>query len=194
MNKLKIFKDKYLMLKLKKSQLLVVNSFVMKFVLGFILTLLTIPSIAQEIEKITFTSQQADEPPTIPSGRPKFMIEFTTQPNGELIASSFYVDEKRKKLNNKVTIGKERVDKQIAWEKDNKKIFSQSDLGLDIADVKTKADHYELNFGVPADLTVSVDSFQFCQTHKMTVALSSGGETLAVTLIYTGGPEARIHF
>jgi hypothetical protein len=165
----------------------------MKFQLVILLTLLTIPSFAQEIEKIIFTSQQGNERPTTP-GWPKYTIEFTSQKNGKLIASSFYVDKKRKKLNDKVAIGKERVDKLIAWEKDNKKIFSQSDLGLDITDLKTQANHYELNFEVPPDLIVCVDSFQFCQAHKMTVSLSTGGETLAVTLIYKGGQKQEFIF
>ena len=157
------------------------------------MTVLTFPSFGQDIKKIIFTSQQADEPPT-KQGRPKYTIEFTGQAGGTLITSEFYEGKRRKKLKSKVTIDKGRVEKIAEWEKLDKRTFTQSDLGLDISTIKTQTNNYKLNFDVPTDLIVSVDSFQFCQTYKMTKSISTGGETLAVTLINKAGHKQEFIF
>jgi len=155
----------------------------MKYKLLVILTVLTLPSLAQDIEKIIFTSQQTDEPPT-KQGRPKYIIEFTRQETGGLIASDIFVGMKTKKLARKVMIDMENVETVTRWIRQNRRTFTLFDLGLDIATLKTKENNYELNFMLPLDLIVNVDSFQFCQGYKMTKTISTGGETLAITLIY----------
>lgn len=143
---------------------------------------LTIPCFGQEIERILFTSQQIDEPPT-KQGRPEYTIEFIHQ-GGDFVSSGFNENKMRKKLKDRVTIERERVEKMVEWAKLNKVTFSQSDLGIDVATIKHKAKNYKLNFDVPSDLVVKVDSFEFCQTYKMTKSISTGGEMLAVTLMY----------
>ena len=153
----------------------------MKYLLLIILTILTFPSFGQEIEKIIFTSQQADEPPT-KQGRPKYRIEFNRQTSGEFTASSFSVDKKKKKLKNKVTIEKERIEKITNWRNQNKKTFSQSDLELDISDL-TRQNNYKLNFDIPFNLIVQVDSFRFCKTYDNIKTISLGGEGFTITLI-----------
>jgi hypothetical protein len=166
----------------------------MKNRLLIILTLLTIiPSVGQDIEKIVFTSQQADEPPT-KQGRSKYTIEFKRQTNGELVSSDFNKNKKRKKLKDKITIDKGQVEKVIKWRALSKKRFTQSDLGLDMGTLKTRRNDYVLNFEIPTDLTVNVDSFQFCQTYKMTKSISTGGETLTVTLINKKGLKEEFIF
>src|SRR5687767_13979545 len=133
------------------------RGFLMKHLLLIILTILTFPSVGQEIEKIIFTSQQADEPPA-KHGRPTYTIQFNRQKSGEFIASDFSVYKKKKKLKDKVTIEKERIEKITDWKNQNKKTFSQSDLGLDVSDL-TRQNNYKLNFNIPFNLIVQVDSF-----------------------------------
>lgn len=157
------------------------------------LTILSFPSIGQEIEKIIFTSQQADEPPT-KQGRPKYTIEFSRQASGEFTASAMSVDKKKRKLKDRVTIEKERIEKITDWRNLNKKTFSQSDLGLEIADLKSKTNKYKLNFDIPSDLVIKIDSFQFCQTYQMTRTISTGGEIFTMTLIEKGGQKQEIVF
>lgn len=119
----------------------------MKYLLLIILTILTFPSVGQEVEKIIFTSQQADEPPT-KQGRPKYAIEFSRQANGDFIAYDFAVDKKKKKLKDKIIIEKERIEQITSWRNLNKKTFSQSDLKLDLSDL-TRQNSYKLNFDIP---------------------------------------------
>jgi len=157
------------------------------------LTVLVIPSFGQEIEKIIFESQQAEEPP-IKQGCPKFTIEFNAKANGDFVASDFYKNKKKMKLKDKVTVEKERFEKIMEWKKLNKRTFSQSDLGLDITALKNQTNHYQLNFEIPPDLMVNVDSFQFCQTYKMTKSISTGGERLGVTLINNEGQKQEFIF
>lgn len=166
----------------------------MKYRLLIILTVLTIfPSLGQAIEKIVFTSQQADEPPT-KQGRPKYTIEFKRQTSGDLVTSDFCENEKQKKLKDKVTIDNGRIEKVSQWRTTDKKYFNQSDLEFNISTLKTGANNYKLNFKIPTDLIVSVDSFQFCQTYKMTKSISTGGEILTVTLIDGVGMKQEFIF
>ncbi len=165
----------------------------MKYILLTILTVLTFPSVGQEIDKVIFTSQQADEPPT-KQGRPKYSIEFKRLASDELSTSDFYDGKKKKRLNDKVTIDKNRTEKITEWKKQDKRTFTQSDLDLDITTLKTQTNNHKLNFDLPSDLIVSVDSFQFCQTYKMAKSISTGGETLTVTLIYKDGQKKEFVF
>jgi hypothetical protein len=153
----------------------------MKYLLLITLTILTFPSIGQEIEKIIFTSQQADEPPT-KQGRPKYAITFKRQSNGDLVAADYYEKSKKKKLKNKMTIDKNQLEKFKEWGTNDKELFTQSDLGLDIQTLRNKASNQKLNFEIPTDLTVKVDSFQFCQPYKMTWTSTTGGQTISVTI------------
>lgn len=159
-----------------------------------ILTILTTPSVGQEIQKIIFTSQQIDEPPTKLGRRTKYVIEFIGQESGDFVASDFYVDKKRNTLKEKVTISKERVERITEWKKYNKKTFTQSDLDLDLVSLKTQMTNYELNFDLPPDFTVKVDSFQFCRTYNDTKVISIGGEIFTITLIYKLGQQQEFIF
>src|SRR5690606_2054472 len=91
----------------------------MKYILLTILTVLTFPSVGQEIDKVIFTSQQADEPPT-KQGRPKYSIEFRRLAIDELSTSHFYYDKRKKRLNDKVAIDKERTEKITEWKNKTK--------------------------------------------------------------------------
>jgi hypothetical protein len=110
------------------------------------------------------------------------------------VTSDFYENKKRKKLKNKIVIDKERVERVTQWRTTDKKSFNQSDLEFDITTLKTGTNDYKLNFGIPTDLVVSVDSFQFCQNYKMTNIISTGGETIAVTLLDNSGQKNEFIF
>lgn len=62
----------------------------MKFGLLIILTLLTIiPSVGQEINKITFSSQGSDEPPT-KQGKPLLTVEYLKDDLGNYTATHYF--------------------------------------------------------------------------------------------------------
>lgn len=166
----------------------------MIFRLLIILTVLTNHSFGQEIQKIVFTSQQDDEPPSKQGRRPKYIIVFLGQESGDFVASDYYEDKRKKKLKNKVTIGKERIEKIIDWKYINKKTFTQSDLDLNISTLKTQTANYKLNFALPPDLTVKIDSFQFCRTYDNVKTISIGGETFTITLLSKSGQNLEFIF
>lgn len=166
----------------------------MKYKLLTILTLTTIfQSVGQDIDVIAFTTQQADEPPT-KQGRTLYTIEFKRQLNGELTASTYYENTDRQKLKETITVDKERVDKVKEWSAANKNSFTQSELELSITTLRNQASNHTLNFEIPADLLVRIDSFQFCQAYKMTKSISTGGETIVVTLLYKSGLKNEFVF
>jgi hypothetical protein len=165
----------------------------MKFRLLIIWTLLTIPSFGQGIEKIIFTSQQADEPPT-KQGRPKYKIEFKRQIGGDLVTSAFYENKKKKRLKTETVIDKERFERVIKWQTTHKKNFTPLELEFDPRTLKTGTNKNELNFDIPTDFNVNIDSFQFCQTYKLTKNISTGGETITVTWINDSGQRSEFIF
>lgn len=165
----------------------------MNFRLLIILTLLSIPSFGQDIERIIFTSQQADGPPTNP-GRPKYKIEFKRQASGSFVTSYFYENKKKKRLYTETVIGKERIETVTEWQKSGKSNFSPLELGFDPQTLKTEANEIGLNFDIPIDFNVNVDSFQFCQTYKLTKTISTGGETITVIWINDSGQRSEFIF
>ncbi|MEQ8301966.1 MAG: hypothetical protein RIB47_01150 [Cyclobacteriaceae bacterium] len=165
----------------------------MKFRLLIILTLSTIPSFGQDIEKIIFTSQQADEPPT-KQGRPKYKIEFKRQVSGDFTTSDFYEGKKKKRLTTETKIDRERTKRAIKWQTIDKRNFTALELEFDPRTLKTGTYKNELSFDIPTDFIVNVDSFQFCQTYKMTKTISTGGETITVTWISISGQRREFIF
>ena len=169
-------------------------SLLMKYGLLIILTLTTIfQSVGQDIEVIALTTQQADEPPTT-QGRTLYSIEFKKQLNGELTTSTYYENADKQKLKDAITIDKERINKVETWRATDKKTFTQLDLGLNVMTLKNRTSNYKLNFEIPDDFSVSVDSFQLCQEYKMTKSISTGGEIIVVTLIYKSGLKDEFAF
>lgn len=166
----------------------------MKYGLLIILTLSTIfQSSGQELEYIVFTTQQIDEPPT-KEGRPLYTIEYKRQVSGDFVASTYLENSRRLKLTDTITIDKEHAEKVKQWTEGNKSNFTQLDLGLNVKLLKNKTTDYKLNFEIPDDLVVRVDSFQFCQTYKMTQTISTGGEIISVTLIYKSEKKDEFAF
>lgn len=156
----------------------------MKYYLLIVLTLsIGFQSIGQEIEAITLTTQQVDEPPTI-QGRALYSITFTTGKYDGLATYSYYENTDRLDLKDSITIEKDRIKVLENWRGVNKNVFTLIDLGVDIAILKSRPSSYKLNFEIPDDFIVLVDSFQFCQQYKMTRSISTGGEIIMVTIIY----------
>lgn len=60
--------------------------------------------------------------------------------------------------------------------------------------MKNQTSNYELNFEIPTNLIVKIDSFQFCQPYKLTKTISTGGETLNVTFIFKTGAKQEFAF
>jgi hypothetical protein len=166
----------------------------MKHLQLIILTFLLItPGIGQNIEKIIFTSQRADEPPT-KQGMPKYTIEFIREVNGDLVTFYYKEDKKRKKLSDKIVIDKKRVERTTHWKAIDKKDFTPTELEIDHTSLKSGLERSQLSFGIPTDFTVSVDSFQYCQNFKMTKILATGGETITVTLVNSLGQKSNYVF
>lgn len=166
----------------------------MKYRLLIILILATIfRSAGQDIEYIVFTTQQIDEPPT-KEGRRLYSIEFKRQANGDFVTSAYLENAEKRLHNDTIVIDRGQVDKFNRWRESNKNSFSQLDLDLNIASLKNRTSNYKLNFEIPGDFVVRVDSFQFCQTYKMTRTISTGGEIISVTLIYKSEKKAEFAF
>lgn len=168
-------------------------SLLMKFRLLIILTFLSIPSLGQSVERIIFTSQQADEPPTKP-GPLKYKIEFERQVSGDLVTFAFFENKRKKELRTETVIYKEQIEKVKKWQEANKRNFSQSELDFDLMILKTETNMSNLNFDIPTDFNVKVDSFQFCQTYKMAKTISTGGEMITVTWINETGKRNEFIF
>lgn len=148
--------------------------------------------MGQGIERVLFTSQEADEPPT-KQERPKYAIEYSRLTSGGLMATNFSVDGRKIKLKNKIAIEKERIEKIANWRGPGKTAFSQSDLGFNVSELMGQ-NSYKLNFDIPRDLVIQIDSFQFCQVYKMTKGISIGGERLTVTMTFKGGQVQEFVF
>lgn len=155
----------------------------MKYGLTIILTIwLITPSIGQ-LKEVIFFSQQADEPPTR-QGRPTYSIRFKLTESGDFVASDYYENRTRRKLKSKATIDKATVEKALEWRRTNKNHFTPLELGFDVGSLRARKSEYKLNFDIPSDLVVKVDSFHFCQAQKMMESFSTGGQLVTVSLTF----------
>jgi hypothetical protein len=167
-----------------------------KYGLLTILVLWTINlSLGQAVEKILLVSQERDEPPTKPAPA-KYTLAFEINPDGDFIATQVKRDNKRRKLSEVATIEKERMDKIDGWNNVNKSNFTILDLGIDRKTIELTADDsgYKLNFELPDQIVLDVDSFHFCQNYKTTKSISTGGERISVTMLAKSQPPALFTF
>lgn len=137
----------------------------MKYALIMTLTLCTvISSRGQDTVRIILTTQRADEPPT-KQGQPKYKIEFKRNKNGDFVAADVRKNKKKIRLKDKVTIERDRIKKVAEWKTQDKRHFTQVDLGLDpvVLREKTRTSNYKLNFDIPTNFIVQVDSFNFAR-------------------------------
>lgn len=153
------------------------------------------PSVGQDIEKILLVSQEGDEPPTKP-GPSKYTMAFEINSDEDFIATQIKRDNKRRELSEVAKIEKERIDKIGEWDKVKKVNFTMVDLGIDRNTLELAAENskYKLNFELPDQIVLDVDSFEFCQNYKMTESISTGGETMGVTMLAKSRPTAQFTF
>jgi hypothetical protein len=86
-------------------------------------------SFAQDIVKVIFTSQLADEPPT-KQGQSVFRIKYQKDPNGDLLSTEFFENIRSNKLDSRIVIDKETIKRVSNWHSDGKRIFTSLDLNF----------------------------------------------------------------
>ena len=168
----------------------------MKYGLLTILILWTInPCLAQGIEKIVIVSQKADEPPTKP-GPAEYRIEYKINSDGDFIATDVKKDSKKRRLSEIKKIEGQRIKKIQHWENSKKVNFTILDLSIDRETLEFEAQksNYRLNFPIPGEFVLNVDSFKFCQNYIMTKSTSTGGERISVTMRSKSTPTAQFFF
>jgi len=168
----------------------------MRFALLTILTFWSIhPSLGQGIEKILLVSEKADEPPAMP-GPSKFTMAFEINSDGDFIATQIKRDNKRRELSEVAKIENERIDKIAEWHNVKKVNFTMLDLGIDRKTIELAAEkgNHKLNFKLPDEIVLDVDSFRFCQNYKMTKSVSTGGEAISVMMLAQSKPTVQFIF
>ncbi len=168
----------------------------MKLALLTIITLWSInPSLCQGIDKILLVSQEGDEPPTKP-GPAEYTMAFEINSGEDFLATHMERDNKRRKLSEVAKIEKQRIDKVHDWEAAKQVNFTMRDLGIDRRTIELTAENSDpqLNFKLPDEIVLDVDSFQFCQNYKMTKSVSTGGEAISVTMLAKSQPTVQFTF
>jgi hypothetical protein len=168
----------------------------MKLALLTILPLCAInPCRGQNIGKIVVVSEMSDEPPT-KQGQPKHTIEYELNTNGDFVATNVKKDNIRGGLSDIKTIEAKRINKIRHWEDIKKAKFTVLDLGIDrnTIELASENSNHRLNFGLPDEIVLDVDSLHFCQNYKMTKSMSTGGERISVTMLAKSRPTAQFTF
>ncbi|WP_026956750.1 hypothetical protein [Algoriphagus vanfongensis] len=168
----------------------------MKYRLLIILSLLVIiQSFGQDINKIAFTSQGFDEPPT-KQGKPLLIVEYKKDDSGNFTATHYLKNNSKKKLENSITIEKERVEVFKEWKSKGVKTFELSDLGISDDPIrdKEKSEAIKTTFSLPENLLVQTDSFSYCQKWKMTKTISTGGYELEMVIYFANNETEKFVF
>ncbi|MBL0744420.1 hypothetical protein [Chryseolinea lacunae] len=170
------------------------KSFLKFIVLTLPLFATAVPSWGQVVKKIILTSQMVDEPPTKEGRRPLYALEFKKDENGDFVASTMHKDKKEIALRETAMLTKDSVARVLQWKTAGKNLFTPDELGLDYNTLKTaaKASRYDLNFELPRDFVIRIDSFNFCFPYKTTYTISIGGITLAMQVLYESGPPLEL--
>ena len=153
------------------------------------------PSVGQDIEKILLVSLAGDEPPT-KSGPSKYTMTFEINSDEDFIATQIKRDNKRRELSEVAKIEKERIDKIGEWHNVKKVNFTMLDLGIDRKTIELAAEkgNHKLNFRLPDEIVLDVDTFRFCQNYKMTKSVSTGGEAISVMMLAKSQPTVQFTF
>lgn len=163
--------------------------------LTILIWLITFPSRGQDIEQVIVSSQEADEPPT-KQGRSVYSIEFCINNSGDLIAENYQIKNSRKKLNQKIVIESQRIQVYNSWRKADKKEFEFSQLGVShqLIDSKLKEADLKLGIDLAKEMVIRADSFDFCQSYKMTKTIFTGGYKLEVSVAEKSGDKQIYRF
>lgn len=163
----------------------------------FTLLFLTLSSgtLGQEIEKITFTSRQHDEPPT-KQGRPEFKIEYIKNSSGNFIANQYLKDKKKLKLESPITIEKQRINAIELWILNDITEFKLLEFGISKDQLEKIANEndYKLNFRIPDNPTIQIDTFNVCQNWRMFKTISMGGHEQSITISHGNGLKINFKF
>jgi hypothetical protein len=126
----------------------------------------------------------------------EYRIEYKINSDGDFIVAHLEKDNKRRKLREIEEIEKERIDNIRGWETLKKLKFTLLDLSIDQRTIELAAQNsnYKLNFALPDEIVLDVDSFDFCQNYKMTKSISTGGEKITVTMLSKSLPTAEFIF
>ena len=163
-----------------------------------ILLLSTCCCFAQGVKGIVVSSQQANEPPSIPAPA-LYKIYFKETSNGDLVAS--VAEEhakkiKKIKLAGSITLSKDKIAQTITWIDTNKTSFPITALNIDPLLINNELEFYPLTFTktVDKDLVIKTDSFNVCRPFIWKMSHSTGGNNLTVTVKMDDGVEAVFAF
>lgn len=163
--------------------------------LAFLFLTISSGVLGQEIEKITFTSKQHDEPPT-KQGMPEFKIEYIKDSSGNFTANHYLKDKKKLKLGTPITIEKQRINVIELWNLNDVNEFKLLEFGINKDQIKKRANEndYKLNFSIPDNPTIQIDTFNICQNWRMFETIIIGGWEQIVTISYSNGLKNNYKF
>lgn len=105
-----------------------------------------------------------------PTGKdtPGRQITFVRDSKGDFSATHHYINKKRKKLDNPITIESARIRIFEAWLSTNKKEFRLDEIGVDSVALYYKIAHSsKIAFGPSKNVRVKIDTFNFCNSLKV---------------------------
>jgi hypothetical protein len=152
----------------------------------------------QGVKEIVVTSQQANEPPSIP-GPARHHVIFKQTKNGDFAVSAIEEHSKKVKtikLNGQIKIPRQKVDQTISWISSGKTAFSISDLQIDPQLINKKLEAHSLVFteSIDKSFVVKVDSFSLCSSFDTKRSISTGGTALTVTIKFEHAEEKSYKF
>lgn len=164
-------------------------------ILTILIWLITFPLPGQDIKQVIVSSQEADEPPT-KQGSTIYTIKFGRNGLGDLIAENYQIKNSRRKLSQKIVIESQRIQEYNAWKKANIREFELSQLGVSSQGIESKLKEANLKLSVDSikEMVIRADSFDFCQSYKMTKTMSTGGYKLEVIVVEKSGDRQTYGF
>lgn len=168
----------------------------MKLVLIIIISIFSAyPILAQQTREVSIEYQEANEPPRTPAP-PKYLIEFHQDKKGNLLAKNYFKNKKKIKFNSPQTIDNQTINTINQWLFNNKNTFTLNDLGVDYSSLISakNTSKYQLNFDIPENFVLKIDSFNFCQQHRMERSISFGGYFLKIAWKDNSGKETTYLF
>lgn len=139
--------------------------------------------MGQEIQKIIVTGQYFDEPPT-KQGTLQHKIELKRNGKGDLISHSYWIGNKKKKLNDKITIESDRLERVMHWIDSNKRTFRLEEIHLDYKALNEQVTNseYKPHFTIKSDYLINLDSFNICQQYNFKRSNSTGGYSMTIVM------------
>jgi hypothetical protein len=168
----------------------------MKYLLLTILIwLIAFPLLGQDIKQVILSSQEADEPPT-KQGSAVYTMKFGRNNSGDLVAENYQIKNSRRKLSQKIVIESQRIQVYNVWRKANIKEFKFPQLGISSQAIESKLKEANLKLSVDftKEMVIRADSFNFCQSYKMTKTMSTGGYKFEMIVVEKSGDKQIYRF